>query len=102
MSREEGGSNLVSFLLGAAVGAGVSLLLAPRSGKETREKLGDWLDERREKSAELLHKIKEAVPEKTERIAQVKDQIVAAVKAGKQAYQEAGHNSIGEAERSRV
>ena len=68
----------------------------------TREKLHDWLDERRERSAELLHKIKDAVPEKTEKIAHVKDQIVAAVKAGKQAFQEAGHNSIGESERSRV
>ena len=100
MSREEG-SGVVGFLLGAAVGAGLGLLLAPRSGKETREKLHDWLDERRERSAEILHKIKDAVPEKTEKIVQVKDQIVAAVKAGKQAYQEAGHN-IGESERSRV
>ncbi len=101
MSREEGGS-LVSFLLGAAVGAGAALLLAPRSGKETREKLADWLDERREKGKELIHKIKDAVPEKKEQALHVKEGIVAAVKAGKEAFREATHNSVGEAERSRL
>jgi gas vesicle protein len=44
---------LMAFLLGAAVGAGVALLLAPASGEETRRrlsdgarKLGDGLDEK--------------------------------------------------------
>ena len=32
---------LMAFLLGAAVGAGVALLLAPQSGEETRRQLGD-------------------------------------------------------------
>jgi gas vesicle protein len=102
MSREEGGGGLVGFLLGAAVGAGVGLLLAPRSGKETREKLADWLDERREKGSDILHKIKETVPEKAEQVSHVKDQIVAAVKAGKEAFAEAGRNNIGASERARI
>lgn len=85
MSREDSGSNVIFFLLGAAVGAAAGLLLAPKSGKETREQLGDWLDERRERSAELLHKLKEAVPEK-------RDAIAAAVKAGKEAFRSATHN----------
>ena len=39
--RDEGTSAvLVSFLLGALTGAGIALLLAPRSGRETREALG--------------------------------------------------------------
>ena len=38
IEREKGG-NLGSFLLGALLGAGVALLLAPRSGAETQEKL---------------------------------------------------------------
>ena len=33
--------SLLAFLLGAAVGAGIALLLAPASGEETRKKLGD-------------------------------------------------------------
>jgi len=35
------GDTLTSFLLGAAVGAGVALLLAPDAGPETRRRLGD-------------------------------------------------------------
>jgi len=89
MSREDSGSNVVFFLLGAVVGAAAGVLLAPKSGKETREQLTDWLDERRERGAELLHKIKDAVPEK-------KDQITAAIRAGKDAYAAAGKNGHGE------
>lgn len=85
MSRENAGTDLSFFLIGAAVGAGLGILFAPKSGKETREQLADWLKERREKGEELLTKFKEAVPEK-------KEQLVAAVKAGKQAFQEAKHN----------
>lgn len=87
MSRDDASSGLFGFLLGAAVGAGAALLLAPRAGKETREKLKDWLDERRDLGEELLAKIKESVPEK-------KDQVAAAIRGAKQAYQEARHNHV--------
>ena len=36
----EFGGTLAWFLAGAAIGAGVALLLAPRSGKDTREFIG--------------------------------------------------------------
>jgi gas vesicle protein len=36
-----GGRTVSSFLLGLGIGAGVALLLAPRSGEETREWLAD-------------------------------------------------------------
>ena len=49
MSDESRGSGAgtvaLAFLVGAAVGAGVALLLAPRSGRETREKLLALLDD---------------------------------------------------------
>jgi hypothetical protein len=35
---------LLAFIAGAAFGAGIALLLAPQSGKEVREKLGDVTD----------------------------------------------------------
>ncbi len=38
---DAGGSQMGSFLLGAAVGAGVAMLLAPASGRETRRVIGD-------------------------------------------------------------
>ena len=83
MDREGYGKDVALFVFGAAVGAALGLLFAPKSGKETREDIAEWLKERREKGAEFIHKLREEIPAK-------KDQIVAAVKAGKQAYYEAG------------
>lgn len=37
--EQESGSNLSAFLLGAALGAGLALLLAPQSGADTRRTL---------------------------------------------------------------
>jgi gas vesicle protein len=36
---EKGASWLISFLLGALLGAGAALLLAPKAGQQTREQL---------------------------------------------------------------
>lgn len=55
MQREyygSGDTSLVSFLAGAVIGAAAALLLAPRSGRETRELLF-------EQAAELGERIKE-------------------------------------------
>lgn len=43
-------SDLGPFLLGAALGAGVALLLAPRSGAETREALRERVQSARDKA----------------------------------------------------
>ena len=69
------------FVTGAVVGATLGVLFAPRSGTETREQLGDWIKERREKGEDLLSKVKEESYAK-------KEAIVAAAKAAKQAYGE--------------
>ncbi len=81
MADNEGSNGLFYFLAGTALGAALGVLLAPRSGRETREQLGEWLDERRAKGAELLHKVKEESLVK-------KDAVAAAAKAAKQAYGE--------------
>ena len=39
--RIAGSSVATGFLLGAMVGAGIALLLAPRTGKQTRQRLAD-------------------------------------------------------------
>ena len=44
------GAVLAAFLLGAAVGAAVALLLAPRTGKELRDQLAERIREASEKA----------------------------------------------------
>lgn len=50
MSKKSG---LGKFVVGAAIGAGIGLLFAPRSGKETRKKLKDKMDDLVKKAKEL-------------------------------------------------
>lgn len=46
---------LLAFLGGAATGAAIVILAAPKSGRETREQLGDYVDS----GKEYLHSHKE-------------------------------------------
>jgi gas vesicle protein len=73
------GSLLFSFLLGSLVGAGVALLIAPQSGKETREKIKEYAESVKEKATESVQKVKGVLEEK-------KAVLSAAVEAGKEAY----------------
>jgi hypothetical protein len=57
--RSHGWEKLVFFGAGAAAGAGVALLLAPTSGRETREKIGQGMDELATKATEALTEAKE-------------------------------------------
>lgn len=86
MSDRDSGHGLFYFLAGAAVGAVAGILLAPKSGEETREQLTEWMKERREKGAELLHKVKDESLIKKEAIA-------AAARAAKDAYRETNKHS---------
>lgn len=79
--RNDGLAGALLFVTGAAVGAALGVLFAPRAGSETREQLADWLKERREKGEDFLHKVKD------ESLAK-KEAVVAAAKAAKQAYSE--------------
>jgi gas vesicle protein len=71
--------SLTAFLLGAIVGAGVALLLAPASGEETRRKLGDSA---RKLGDDLDDKVKSAREEIKHRAGDLKS----AVGAGREAY----------------
>jgi gas vesicle protein len=48
MAEDQGGSKLNWFLAGAALGAGVALLYAPKAGKDTRKFLTKKTEEGRE------------------------------------------------------
>jgi gas vesicle protein len=90
-SDKSGGSgNFGWFVFGAAVGAVLALLTAPRAGKETRELLqsGDvgkraqeWAGQAQQQAGEWLDKSRELFEEQTERL-------VSAFEAGKEAMRE--------------
>ena len=65
--REHSGALLASFILGALVGAGIALLTAPRSGKETREELGRWAGEATQKAREKVKELYSSAREKMSR-----------------------------------
>jgi len=74
------GSVFLSFLLGGIVGAGVALLLAPQSGRETREKIRDYAEDIKDRVNSTVASGKDLFEEK-------KSVIKTAVEAGKEAYE---------------
>lgn len=54
------GQLFLAFLGGAAAGAAVAFLTAPRSGRETRAQLGGYLQAGREKTLQLPQAVKAA------------------------------------------
>ena len=85
------GSVLLSFLLGGVVGAGLALLFAPQSGRETRQKIKDLADDVKEKSAEYVNQAKEKAASLVEDgkgyYDEKKSILKSAVEAGKEAYE---------------
>lgn len=72
-------SVLVPFLVGGFVGAGIALLLAPKSGRELRKDIKDIASDTRDKIATTVEKGKELYVEGTEAVKH-------AIEAGKTAY----------------
>jgi gas vesicle protein len=74
-------SILIPVLMGSAVGAGVALLLAPKSGKEVRKDLKRFAAKTRDQVAEVIDEGRDLYEEGREVVAK-------AVKAGKETYEE--------------
>lgn len=87
--EQDKGSNTGAFILGAVVGAGIALLFAPRSGKETQEQLKARARELTEAAQERVRAAQEEIEEKLGRAGEeVRTQIESvrgAVDAGRQA-----------------
>ena len=79
----------LSFVAGAAVGAGLALLVAPKTGKELREKIADLTDDAvskiKEYASDAQSKITATLEEGKEIIKEKKSIITSAIEAGKEA-----------------
>ena len=72
---------VVPFLVGGLVGAGIALLLAPKSGKELRNDIRDVTASTRNKIISSVEKGKELYADST-------SAVKGAIEAGKAAYRE--------------
>jgi len=93
MSNESSaGEKALYFVLGAAIGAATALLLAPRSGVETRKliisKAREGADVVTTRAKAVAGKTSEYVERGKEVLQQQRDQVSAAIEAGKRAYRE--------------
>lgn len=61
MSKDNSGSLMVAFVIGAMAGAAVALLFAPATGEETREFLGEKAREGRARLREQRESVLGAV-----------------------------------------
>ena len=86
------GEKVLYFVLGAMIGSATALLLAPRSGVETRKliltKAREGADAIASRTKSVAGKTSEYVERGKEILQQQRDQISAAIEAGKQAYRE--------------
>ena len=85
------GTALLSFLAGAAVGAGIALLYAPKTGRELRGSIRDLTDDAvdkiKEYTKEAQDKVKTTLEEGKDMLMEKKSIISSAIEAGKEAME---------------
>jgi gas vesicle protein len=101
MGNEGRGQSAVSIILasliGGLVGAGVALLFAPLTGKETRQKIKGLAEDAQEKAAKFAEQVKSQVTSTVEKGKEVfeekKSLLTTAFEAGKEAYEKGKEKS---------
>lgn len=91
MHRDEGFSGaavVLAFLAGAAAGAAVALMTAPKAGRDTREDVRGWARDTREK----IHDRLDGTPDT------IRDAYGRAADAARRAYDRTMHKSRPDAE----
>ena len=88
--EDNGNSKFIYFLAGLGIGALVGILFAPQSGEQTRELLSGKAEEGRDylvqKGREVRDQASTFVDRGKEAFSQQREQLSAAIEAGKQAY----------------
>ncbi len=95
MANDDRGTSLaavvVSFLAGAAIGSGLALLFAPKTGREVREQIKDLtedaVDRIKDYARDAQEKIKSAYESGREVVIEKKSIISSAIEAGKEAIE---------------
>ena len=89
-------NRVCGFLTGMAAGAGLGLLLAPRSGVKTRSliqrRANDSADYLRKRADDARDAAAEAIRDSTRKVAKGTEAVKAAVEAGKHAFTGAIHS----------
>jgi gas vesicle protein len=92
MAEDNGGSKFMYFLAGLGIGSLMALLFAPRSGEETRDLIAEKANKSKEyvtaRGQEFRRQAEDLVDKGKDMVAQQKEQLQAALEAGKQAYQD--------------
>lgn len=94
MKNEESGNHFGSvflpFFIGGVIGAGVALLLAPKSGRETRQMIKERAESVKGKAGEYAGQVKERAISTVEKgkclLEEKKAVLASAIEAGKEAY----------------
>jgi gas vesicle protein len=82
MAKDNTGTVMVAFVMGALTGAAVALLFAPASGEETREYLG-------QKAREGKAKARDAMEQGREYYNNQRENLATAVDRGREAFNQA-------------
>ena len=89
-------NKLSYFLLGLGLGVAVGVLFAPKSGEETREfirsKTNEGADYVKRRTEDLRDAAGDAIERGKDTLRRQKENLSAAVEAGKQAYRESTSN----------
>jgi gas vesicle protein len=105
MYDENRSSSLSAFIAGALIGAGLALLLAPRTGAELRALMGKYVPRTKEKLSDqgreawdtAVERGKEYMERGTETLKEAGQKAHEALQTGKEAIEEAGKEIAKEA-----
>jgi gas vesicle protein len=83
-----GESRVSYFLVGLGVGAAISVVFAPKSGKDTREFVALKAEEGKKRAQDKVREVRVQAEDLVERGKEFAASISGAVKAGRDAYQQ--------------